>query len=50
MPALAGAVPPFIDCVTVYADADPDGQRGALELAERLDKRGFEVFVEGAGQ
>jgi hypothetical protein len=47
MAALADAAPPFIDCVTVYADADPDGQCGALELAERLDKRGFEVFVEG---
>jgi hypothetical protein len=48
MPALAGAVPHYVDCITVWAHADPAGQRGATELAERLHARGFETFIEGA--
>jgi hypothetical protein len=47
MPALADAVPNYIDCITIYAHADPAGRRGATELAERLHQRGFEVFIEG---
>jgi hypothetical protein len=47
MPALADMVPNFIECVTVYAHADPAGQRSATDLAERLHEHGFEVFVEG---
>jgi hypothetical protein len=39
MPALAAAVPRYIDTVGVIADADPDGQRHAVELARRLRAR-----------
>jgi hypothetical protein len=46
MPALADAVPTYIDCITIYAHADEAGQRGATGLAERLHQRGFEVFIE----
>jgi hypothetical protein len=47
MPALAGAVPSYIDCVTIIMDDDPAGQRGALGLASALRSRKFEVLVEG---
>lgn len=46
LPALADAVPDWIECVTIYAHDDPDGQRYAAELAERLMHR-TEVLVEG---
>jgi hypothetical protein len=47
MPALVGAVPDWTDCVTIYAHADDTGQRHAIELADALTARGFEVFLEG---
>lgn len=47
MPKLVEAVPNWIDCVTVYAHADADGKRHALELADALVARGFEARVEG---
>lgn len=47
MPKLASAVPDYIEAVTIYADADEGGQRGARELAEALVARGIEVFAEG---
>ena len=47
MPALADSVPPYVECVTVFAHSDPAGQRGATELAERLTVKGVETFVEG---
>jgi hypothetical protein len=40
---LGDAVPSYVETVTVAVDADPAGKRGAQELAERLDLRGFEV-------
>jgi hypothetical protein len=48
MPALADTVPNYVECVTIFAHADPAGQRGARALADRLVARGIEVFVEGA--
>jgi hypothetical protein len=39
MPALADAVPDYIDFVTVIADRDPAGVRFANALAERLSNR-----------
>jgi hypothetical protein len=33
--------------VTIFAHADQAGQDGALALAEALDRRGIEVFMEG---
>jgi hypothetical protein len=43
LPALADAMPPYADCVTVLVDDDDDGQRHARELAARLTARGIPV-------
>jgi hypothetical protein len=45
MPALAGAVPSYIEAVTVMADADKTGMRGAQQLANAIRARGIEVKV-----
>jgi hypothetical protein len=45
LPALAEAVPAYIEVVTVMVDDDDDGRRHADELAERLDDRGIEVLM-----
>jgi hypothetical protein len=47
MPALASAVPKWIEAATIYAHADKSGREGALRLAAALSRRGVEVFVEG---
>ncbi|RWQ47091.1 toprim domain-containing protein [Mesorhizobium sp.] len=47
MPALAAQIPHWIDCVTVTADPDPAGQRGAIGLADALAQREIETFIEG---
>jgi hypothetical protein len=46
LPALAAAIPSYIECVTIYAHADDAGQRGAAGLVEALDRRGIEVVME----
>jgi hypothetical protein len=46
LPALAAAVPDYIDCVTIYAHPDEAGRRGARELARALAPR-VEIFLEG---
>lgn len=43
LPALADAVPDYIDTVRVMVDADDAGRRGAHELARRLLARNFYV-------
>jgi hypothetical protein len=43
MPALAAAVPEWIECITVMVDDDHAGRSNADLLAERLDRRGFDV-------
>jgi hypothetical protein len=43
LPALADAVPHYIDCVTVVVDDDDDGRRHAATLANRLRARGIEA-------
>ncbi len=43
MPALADAVPSFIECVTVFVEADPAGTRNAEELMRRIAAHGIEV-------
>ena len=45
MPALADAVPAFIECVTIARERDPAGQRGADELGRRLEARGIETVM-----
>lgn len=43
MPALAEHIPPWIDCVTVCADGDPDGQKFANKTARALTGRKLHV-------
>jgi hypothetical protein len=45
MPALADAVPGYIDCVSILAHRDPAGIKGANELATRLRTRGIGCVV-----
>lgn len=45
LPALAGAVPDHIDCLTILADPDEVGLRRASQLEKQLKQRGFEVIV-----
>lgn len=39
LPALATAIPPYVECITILADRDPDGERHAAELASRLKQQ-----------
>jgi len=43
MPALAAAVPGWIECVTILVDDDSAGRTNADALAEQLESRGFLV-------
>jgi len=47
MPGLAYAIPSYVEAVTIYAHADKAGQDGARGLAERLERKGIDVFIEG---
>jgi hypothetical protein len=47
MPALAGVVPSYVDCITIFAHPDQAGQHGARSLARKLHRKGIEVFIEG---
>jgi hypothetical protein len=47
MPALAGAVPDHVECVTVYAHPDKAGQDAPRALGAALITRNIEVRVEG---
>lgn len=51
MPALADAVPAWMDCITVVGDRDEDGVRYGSELVSKLKARGFDTrltFLEDA--
>jgi hypothetical protein len=39
MPGLAAVIPSYVDCTTIVADPDPDGERFAAELKARLAER-----------
>jgi hypothetical protein len=41
LPALAAAVPEWIECITIWVDDDEAGRRNADALAAQLDARGF---------
>jgi hypothetical protein len=43
LPALADAIPSYVECVTVLVDDDADGRRFAGELADRIPARRIEV-------
>jgi hypothetical protein len=45
MPAIAGAVPRWIDCVSIVADDDANGRRQAVELARRLAAGGIGTSI-----
>ena len=47
LPALAGAVPKYVEALTIYAHDDKTGQHGALVLADELSRRNIEVSIEG---
>lgn len=48
-PALAAAVPRYIECVSIFGHRDRDGTRRATELAVRLKARGFDVVLKFLG-
>ena len=50
LPALAEAVPPYVECVMIASEEDKAGQRGADELGRQLEKRGIEVIMLGAAR
>jgi phage/plasmid primase-like uncharacterized protein len=50
MPALASAVPSHIVAVTIVADPEPEARASACALAERLERRGFNVIVKPMGE
>jgi hypothetical protein len=43
LPALAAAVPEWVECITIMVDDDDAGRSNSNALAERLEQRGFEV-------
>jgi hypothetical protein len=47
MPALADAIPPYIESITIYAHDDKDGRSNAIDLASKLDARGMQVRIQG---
>jgi hypothetical protein len=47
LPALAESIPDYIESVTIWADDDAAGARGACELADLLLELEIEVFMEG---
>jgi hypothetical protein len=49
LPALADVIPPYIECVTLFADDDRDGRRDASTLADGIAQRGIEVRVTRPG-
>jgi hypothetical protein len=50
MPALANAVPGYINFVTIAADYDRDGLRYAHALSQALDKRGIKNGIPPLGE
>ena len=47
MPALAPTVPDYVDAVSIIADPDDAGQRGARELGAHLRARGLPAAIIG---
>lgn len=47
MAKLAAAVPDYVDCVSILADADPSGERGATALLAGLEARGLNARITG---
>ena len=47
MPALADAVPAYVEAVTVFADPEPEAQRNARALRDALVELGHETLLIG---
>ena len=48
MPALADAIPSYVETVAIYGHADKAGQDGVHSLAAALYRRdSVEIFIEG---
>ena len=45
LPALAPAIPSYVECITILADSDPDGERHAAELASQLKQQSRAVRI-----
>jgi hypothetical protein len=43
LPAMAEHVPAYVEAVTIFVDADPAGEKNSIELAARLEAKGFEA-------
>jgi Toprim domain len=50
LPALAHAIPNWVECATILADDDVDGRRHAVSLAQAAKERGLEVRFRVFGQ
>jgi hypothetical protein len=48
LPALAGAVPSYIDCVTILVDDNDTGRDNSSKFAERITRRGIEAILVNA--
>lgn len=48
LPAIADKIPDYVETVTIAAEDDAAGRRGALQLYERLRARGIEVRMTDA--
>jgi hypothetical protein len=49
MPKIATALPPYVECVTIFAHRDEPGMRGAKEAARLIAAMGTEVHIKGRG-
>jgi hypothetical protein len=47
MPKIAAALPPYVECVTIWADRDETGLRFAREAARIIQARKIEVRIKG---
>jgi hypothetical protein len=47
MPGLAGAIPPYVESITIYSHDDETGRSNAIDLARAIKARGIEVLVQG---
>jgi len=45
LPAMADAVPDYVESVTVMVDDDENGRKNANDLARQLTERGIEVLM-----
>jgi hypothetical protein len=50
MSALAGAVPGYVEAVTIVADPEPVARASAFALAEKLERRRFFITLKVMGE